>query len=284
MKRIISQFLAPLIIATVGLAQDVNDVRVTVDEVKDSRTTGQFFASLEIKLKLMSDSLDGVERLRAHVARAVDDTGRDLIDPKSEKDDFQQLYNQKAGQMECTLKLRNPARRASVVKELTGEIEAFLPKRDPAATVTVENFLAEAGKPLAHPTLKAANIEIIVLTKTQYDTAKAEEEKKAKESASKEGLAGAMTEAFSQMFAGFGQVSENSVILNTKDPQSQIIGVKFADEKGKDVSPQMTMTSGETKTYDFRQKLGPASTLKVFVGTPKALVKVPIKLTDIALP
>jgi hypothetical protein len=122
------------------------------------------------------------------------------------------------------------------------------------------------------------------MTKADYDAAKVEEEKKAKEAAAKKGIAGAMTEAFSQMFAGFGQVSENSVILMTKDPQSQIIAVKFADENGKDVSPQMTMTSGETKTYDFRQKLGPASTLKVFVATPKALVKAPFKLADVALP
>src|SRR5689334_10326670 len=104
-----------LAVSTFCFAQG-SDVRVTVDEVKDNRTTGEHFASLDIRLRLMSDSLDGATQVMTDIKRATDDTGRDLIEKNESREKFQQIHSSRAGRVDCDLRLRNPARRATVVK------------------------------------------------------------------------------------------------------------------------------------------------------------------------
>ncbi|MFA6563612.1 MAG: hypothetical protein WCV00_17030 [Verrucomicrobiia bacterium] len=283
-----NRFLISILLASVSLAlAQSSDVRVTVDEVKDNRTTGDHFANLEIKLKLAGDSLDGATQVKTGIQRATDDTGRSLI--KDEQDDrdeqkFQRIYSSKTDRIDCTLRLRNPARKATVIKELVGEVQVYVPKADPAAVVSVEQFLAKTGTLIASATLKAAGVEATALTKEQADAQKAQQEKETKEKSSKGGNTGALGQAFGQMFTGFMRGGENSILLKLTDPKSQVISIEFADARGKSIRPQMWTTSGETWMFDFSPKLPADTTLRIMLATPKALIKVPIKLTDIVLP
>src|SRR6202008_13065 len=60
-------------------------VGVLAGEIKDSRTTGSFFAGMEVELKLVGDVLVDAKGMRLNVDTAVDDTGRNLIGEKTEK-------------------------------------------------------------------------------------------------------------------------------------------------------------------------------------------------------
>ena len=71
LKKTVCLLMAFFALAALLPAQDTSDVRVSVDEVKNTRTTGQFFAGLEVKLKLMSDSLDGATQVKTD-----EETGR----------------------------------------------------------------------------------------------------------------------------------------------------------------------------------------------------------------
>src|ERR1044071_7173892 len=82
--RTVEILLALLCIWTANAIAQATDVHVMVNEVSDRRTTGQFFAGSEIKLKLVGDGLADIRGVRRiQISRAADDTGRNLI--KEEK-------------------------------------------------------------------------------------------------------------------------------------------------------------------------------------------------------
>ena len=113
------------------------DIHVSVGEVKDSRTTGQFFSELELKLKLTGDDVPAIRGVKTIVNRAIDGTGRNILKKEEKTADFESFSDAVSGQTAVTLKLKNPARRAAVVSEISGELRVFMPERDKAATVMV---------------------------------------------------------------------------------------------------------------------------------------------------
>src|SRR5438552_15831600 len=124
-----------------------------VSEVSDRRTTGQFFAGSEIKLKLVGDALGDIRGVRRiQITKAVDDTGRNIVtDEKiSSAGPFGiERSGKVSSQIEQTVKLGNPARKASVTKALSGNIELYAPQKDPNSTVTCEHSTAQIGSPFA---------------------------------------------------------------------------------------------------------------------------------------
>ena len=143
------------------------EVAVTVGEVSDKRTTGEFFSGLELKLLLAGPELADAKGVRVTVDSATDDTGKNLVDPKRAafSDDFKPLEepfglgpNKKKGTYEIALALVNPLRTAKTVK-LAGKAELMSPKADPASIVTASVAKA-AGKPLVDAALKAAGVVI----------------------------------------------------------------------------------------------------------------------------
>ena len=66
---------------------------------------------------------------------------------------------------------------AKALKEVSGEIELFVPSRDPNGEARIERFPSLAGKPAAHPALRANGVEISFVSKAQLDA----ERKKAEE-------------------------------------------------------------------------------------------------------
>ncbi|MBI5638813.1 MAG: hypothetical protein HZA17_00150 [Nitrospirae bacterium] len=272
-----------LLVSSVAYA---GDIRVSVSEVKDNRTTGQFFAGLELKLKVMGDVVGDAKGLKLKITKAVDDTGRDLIKTEEGKQDFAKPDEYNVGQAEVEVKLKNPSRKASVIQELTGEVILFVPKKDANATAATKNFMAKTGKALDNKALKTAKVSVTVLTKKQFDEIKEQKKKEAKE---KEGAVAkefgeALVQAFSSMFGSMMEVGENSVILNIKDPESKVIAIEFTDEDGKKIRNTSSMTMGEVRVYEFENQMSEKAQMTIFVATPKALIKTPVKLHDIALP
>ena len=270
------------------------DIRVQVGDVKDSRTTGKFFANLEIELKLMGDDLDGAKGLRCTVTKAVDDTGRNLLKEEQEKSSFSDINDNNPNQAQVTVKLRNPSRKAATVRELSGEIDVFRPGKDPASLVMVTNLVGRPKIVVSHPSLTAAQIQMTVLSKAQYDAdlqaeAKAAEAK-AKADAENTGadigkaMADGIGKAFAGMFGGGMMGGKNSVILRIEDPQSKLIKVEFLDASGKAIRGNGMSWRNDVRCYDFSEPLPQGAQLRIHVATPGSMVRVPLLLKDFALP
>lgn len=284
MKPYYPTYLAILLALPMSLG--AAEVRTQVGDVKDSRTTGKFFAGLEVELKLTGDALGDAKGIRTTIDKAVDNSGRDLLDPEKQDESFDAL-NSSGGGEEVTLKLKNPARKATEIKELTGKLELHIPSADPAATVTVSNLKAVMGQPIADPGLKAAGVEVIVFNKEQFEARKkAEEQKKTEqrnnrnkqpgakdpkalteelakldpndhEAAEKlgaalgvglEGIGEAFAEAFSGMFSGFLSVGENDLAFVTTDPKARVISMEMQTASGKKIETKGSSSSGAAQS------------------------------------
>ena len=259
------------------------DVRIQAGDVKDSRTTGQFFANLEVELKLLGDDIEGAKGLRCKVTKAVDDTGRNLLKDDKADSDFRDMDGDKPNQAQVTLQFKNPSRKAATVKELSGEIELFKPDADPTSSITVTNLTGRPKITLSNPTLTSAQIEMTVLSKEQYEKDAKAAEAKTQPKAGLEQLGEEMGKAFAGMFGGM-MGGQNSILIRIKDPQSKLIKVEFLDASGKAIHREGSMTMNEMHSYDFSEPLPQAACLRVYVATSKSLIKIPFVLRDVYLP
>jgi len=270
---VLSAFLFVLSMATIA----TGDIRVMVKEVKDTRTTGSFFAGLELKLTVLGDDLSGARGVKARVIKATDDTGRDLLKEKGMKDDFEQPDDQ--GKSELTLQLKNPSRNAKVVKELAGELDIYVPRNDSGAVSTIKDIVARGGKTLSEPSLKKVQVDIAVLTKKQFNEMKKQKKKEAKKD-----LGDTLLRAFEELFGALTDIGENSIILNVKDPDKKVITIEFSDAKGKKINNPSRMSMGEMRIFEFSEPLPPKAQMVVYVSTPKSFLTRPFSLGDIVLP
>ncbi len=276
--------IAISLIASYAFAGDLN---VSVSEVRDSRTTGQFFAGLEMKFKIMGDALLDAKGVKLTVAKATDDTGRDLIKKdESGGREFTKPDENRAGQVEIEAKMKNPARKASVVKEVSGEIFVFSPGRDPNAIASIPGFMAKAGRKIENNALKAGKVDLGIMTKKEFDQFK---EKQKKEVKAREGeiikeLGEAMAKALGELFGGLMEVTENSVILNIADPDAKVVDIEFTEASGGQLRSGSSMRTGDIRVFEFEKPVPRDAKLTVYLATSKALWKAPFKVHDIALP
>jgi hypothetical protein len=256
---------------------------VSAGDVTDRRRNDSFFSGLEIELKLTGEPAAGVRGARATVEKAVDDTGRNLVKENAEKPDFAKSSGDEAPPLKVELK--NPARRAAKVKELSGRVEVFLPGRDASAEAKVPKFAARMDQPIAAPALKAANAQVTVVSRRTYEAEKKKDAERRKKEAEGSGLGGAMVEAFSALFEGFmGAVEENDVLVKVDDPGKKVFDVEVVDSKGAKLDGGSSMTIGSFRILKFSEKVPADAGLKVYVLTPKSLVTTPFQLKNVALP
>lgn len=245
------------------------EVKVAVGDINDKRTTGKFFAGLDIELKLSGPELAEAKGIRTKVKSAVDDTGKAM--EKSENrfdgDGFGELQKafgggfgeKKADEFQVKLEFANPQRAAKSIKSLEGTIELLMPSKDPAAIITA-SFAKDAGKPLENAALKAAGVELTLNAPG----------------------------AKSKVAGGFGGGGDNDLGYEIKDPNGKVASVEFFDAAGKKLESNGRMSSGfggsKTVSVSFNAKPPADAIAKIYVVTEKSVVTVPIALKDIALP
>lgn len=266
------------------------DLRVSAGTIEDRRTTGRFFAGLEVELKLTGDDLADAKSARILVNKAVDETGRDLLPEKKPDEDFKSI-----GSSELKLSLKNPARGASAIREIAGEVQLFVPTRDPAAVVTVDRLLSRMDKPVDAPGLKAQKISVrLVSPKVHRAAAKkreAEFEKemeKHREEMKKEAGDDKTAEALMALVKGFSgmmnEVGDNDVILEIEDEQKKLLDVSVVRADGETIDTRGSMSSGGLKILQFGEKLPPDAKLKFLLQTRKSIVSAPFTLASVPLP
>jgi hypothetical protein len=258
-------------------------IGVTPGDVTDRRRNDNTFAGLEVELKLTGEAAGGARGARALVEKAVDDTGRNLVKEGGRPADFEKPTGQ--GSPVLKLDLRNPARRAKTVREISGSIEVFLPDRDPAAVASADRFLSRMDRPIAAPALKATQTEVTVVSRKTYDAEKKKDEERKKKEAESAGIAGAMVSAFSGLFEGlFGDIGENDILVRVTDPGKKVFGVEVFDAAGKRIDDSGSMKVGEFWIVKFTERVPDDASLRIYLMTPKALVSAPFSLRDVALP
>ena len=263
--------MKPLLRATFALALAhvaFAEVKVTLGDINDKRTSGKFFAGLEIELKLSGPELAEAKGIRTTVKSATDDSGKALPEPENRfgsKSGFEELQkgfgDDKADEFQVKLEFGNPPRAAKAVKELTGSIELLIPAKDPAAIISA-SVTKDAGKPLEDAVLKAASVEFTLTAP---------------------GGAGKKNAAF-----GLGGAGENDINYEIKDPNNKVASVEFFDAGGKKLESNGRMSSGfsdsKSVTITFNAKPPADAVAKIYVVTEKSVVTVPLALKDIALP
>jgi hypothetical protein len=266
------------------------DLRVSAGTIEDRRTTGRFFAGLEIELKLTGDDLADAKSARILVKKAVDETGRDLLPERKADEDFKSI-----GSSELKLSLKNPARGASAVKGIAGEVQLFVPTRDPAAVVTIDRVLSRMDKPIDSPGLKVQQIAVRVVSPKVHRAAakkrEAEFEKeveKHKDEMKKEAGDDKTAEALIALVKGFSgmmnEVSDNDLILEIEDEHKRILDVSVVGPKGDTIDTRGSMSSGGLRIFQFSEKLPAEAKLKLLLQTRKSIVSAPFSLTNVPLP
>ena len=268
------------------------DLRVTAGTIEDRRTTGKFFGGLEIELKLTGDDLADAKAARVLLKKAVDESGRDLLPEKRGDEDFQKSSGSSGPDLKVNLK--NPARGAGAIKEVSGEVELYAPSRDPAATVVVERLTSRMDKPVASPALKAQKIAVRLVSPNVYraDAKKREAEmdaemekhkdevkKEAGDDKTAEALMG-LVKAFSGMM---NDVGDNDVILQIEDEGGKLQDVEVVGKSGV-IDTRGSMSSGGLKILQYSEKLPPDAKLRFLLKTKKSLLKTPFTLTNVPLP
>jgi len=305
MRRLPSPHRLELLLGVFGFAVgclaaealSAQEVRVSAGTIEDRRTTGKFFAGLEIELKLTGDDVADAKAARLLVKKAVDETGRDLLPEARSEADFQQSFG--GGAPDLKVSLKNPARNASAVKEISGQIELFLPSRDPAATVVVDRILSRMDKPVESAALRSQQVEVKVVSPKVYRAeAKKREAELEKEMAKHKGemekevqAAGEdpkMAEALIGLVKAFsgmmGEVGDNDLVLEIRDEEKRILDIDVLGPGGDVVDSQGSMSSGGVKILKFSEKLPADAKLKLLLKTKKSVVAAPFTLANVPLP
>ena len=251
----------------------------SVSEVKDTRTTGKFFAGCEVEVSLVGDEMTDVIAMRKLVTSAIDDTGRDIRSTESENPDFEKVTQFTGNKV--TLKLKNPARKATSIKEIVGTIDLYLPKNDPQSVTEISQPLLQSGKKISVPSLTSSGVALTLYTASDYT-----EHRKAE--AAQQALQQGLQNAFSQMLGGsMGSRDENSITFIISDPQQRIVDLSFVTATGEPIKSNGSMTSrGKevVKSLSFAAPIPSDAKLRIYLATEKSMVKLPLRLVDIALP
>ena len=282
-----------LLIAAPLFAAD--DFKVAPGAVEDQRSSDSRMGGLSVGLKITGGALADVKAIRIRVKSAKDDAGTVLYKPaKDDKQaDFDEFSPDRYPGPRCSL--GSPSRDASKI-EVSGEIELFIPSRDPGTKQRFENVLSRLDKPIASPALKAAKVEITPLSAAAYKT-RQQANKPSKEKIIEEGKKHGASEAEIQQVIGMmdalaalggDEPSETSVLIESKDPDGRIISVDLVGADGAELRAPSRGSNGgrenKLSKIDLAEKPPAGAALLVTLRTPKSVVTLPLSLKEVALP
>lgn len=117
--------------------------------VAETRRNDGFSSGLQVELKVVGDPLKDAKGIRVTLDKAVDETGKNLLDQKKAEKDFKSLSLQSDNSTKLSLLLLPSERKGTVIREISGYLDIFLPTKDARSVITVANVLRGAGKPVA---------------------------------------------------------------------------------------------------------------------------------------
>jgi hypothetical protein len=289
MKTIVA-FALTLFAATLA-AQKASPVDVKVQQVNDRRTSGSF-SRLTINMELPKIRSADVEASRVILAAATDNSGKSLLDPEAAEPQLEpNFHSGRPGAADTapasvSVTLTNPGRAATTVKEVRGEIELYMPSKDPNSVAEVAKFMSTSGKALSHKALKANGIEIALLSDKQIEAERKrilDAKRKEYKDAGWEDDA-TLDETIKNMQDSTLHMEESDLLVRVKDPSQRIQEIAYVDAAGE---VKRISTRGEEGLFYFSTwegKPAPDWKLRVSMKTPKNMVRHSFALKDVALP
>jgi hypothetical protein len=274
--------------------------RLELVQVNDRRSSGHF-AALNVHVLLPDVPEKDVAAESVVATKAVDDTGKDLVEGSQQSKDLRPTASgmglgmgkgadagsgpEPPSGTRLTISLSNPSRGATTIKEIVGEIELYVPSRDPNAVYKADRFLTKTGKPLAGAALAASRVEITLLTQAQVDAEKKKLAEKKRAEMKKDGFS---EESIADLMKSFLEnllpPSDSEIVARVKDPDHRIQGFSYVTPSGERKHVTAMDRDGFTVLGMWGEKPQPDWALKVDLRTPKTSVRHTFALADVALP
>ncbi|HEU4886415.1 MAG TPA: hypothetical protein VFV49_00905 [Thermoanaerobaculia bacterium] len=294
MKTIAALALA-LSAATLAAQPKPAPVEVKIERINDRRTSGSF-SQLVIALELPKIRSAEVEASRVLLTAATDDSGRSLLDPEASEPQLQPNFRMTPrpgaepenppppATVDVTLK--NPDRKAKTVKEVRGEIELYMPSKDPNSVAEIPKFISTSGKPLTHKALKANGVEFALLTDKQIEAERKRiadaKRKEYKDSGWED--AESLEQTIKSLLESLLSVQESELLVRIKDPNQRIQDIAYVDAAGEVKRVSTRSEEGVVYLSTWEGKPQPDWKLRVSMKTPKNMVRYAFALKDVALP
>lgn len=266
-------------------------VELSVKQVNDRRG-GQFFERLELVVELSGVTAGEVSAARVLLRSAVDDSGRSLIAEDASELPLQETGGSRFEDDEdrkkparLSFSLESPARTASTVREITGDVELYMPSKDPNSVALIPKFLSSKGKALSHKALKANGVEISMVSEQQFEAEKKRLAGLKRQEMAKEGYPEESITSILESFLEYFPTPEpNDVVVKIKDPRKAIHEVSYVDAEGQTKRVSLQENEGFTflSTWEGAPEAG--WSLRVNMKTPKNVVRRPFILKGVALP
>lgn len=271
-------------------------VEVSLDSLLDRRTTSDFPGpALSVAFALRGEDAAAVFSARPRITRAADDTGRDLAAGEGRMVYGRGGWQEARGEGTVTprIELASPSRKAKRLSAVEGVLEAYLPSRDPAATIRVDRVLARIDQPLSLLALSRQRVSLRVLSKASLERekkaaeARREREKKraGKPGEGLEAAAGAMAEVLVETIQRlFSNVGEHDLILKVDDPGQKIFAFDLATPDGKRIESYGTTDVEGYRIVRMLERIPQNASLRVRLKTPRSFAEIPFALRDVPLP
>jgi len=270
-------------------------VSVEIEEVMDNRMSeGLLTGSLDLHATLKGGAVEKATAARIIIKEARDDKGTDLT-PTRIPDFEGREFN--SGRI--SLSLKNPSREASSVR-LKGTVELFVPSRDPNSVIRVDKALSRLDAPLSSAKLRAAKINITLLSPSGYAAAMKKQkvtDKDIEEIRAKGKAAGAdpkeielaigLAKALEEL--GGQPPPENSIILSGSSKEMeriQKIDVIGADGKPMDIGSRQSSSHGDSALVILQPNSAAPSgaALEFTLLTDKSRLSTPFEVKKVELP
>ena len=278
-------------------------IHVAAESLFDRRTTASFpRSSLSVALAIEGEDATAVVSARARVTLAVDDTGRNLFEAGGQtvqgSDGWQQAGEN--GPPVTRIELASPSRKAKTLTAVEGVLEAYLPARDPAATLKIERALALKDKALVLPALTSLHVKLQILSKTGLENEKKQAEAKKAEARKKADApkkkAKGKTEGLDEMAEALGETlvrtiemlfmsaGENDLILKVDDPDKKIFSFDLAAPDGAPIRSYGTTALEGYQIVRMFKPIPDGASLLIRLRTPRSFGEVPFTLSNVKLP
>lgn len=259
------------------------DLKVT--QVNDRRTNGSF-SHLMIVCDLPKVPATDVTASRVIVAAATDDSGHDLVDHEGGEPQLEPSRGgEKASPASVSMTLKNPDRKATKVAEVRGEVELYMPGKDPNSTAEIAKFLSYSGKPITHKALKANGVEISLVSPAQIDAERKKRGDAKRKEGAEAGLSGESLDSYVSSYLEYElKLDESDVLVRIKDPNKRIQDISYIDSAGQEQHVSRRDDEGYTYFSTWSGKPQADWKLRVNMTTAKNLVRQPFTLKDVALP
>ena len=271
------------LLALMALSLSSYAQKITVDKISENRSTddGYFSNRCEIDLKLSGDEVRKYKSVKiGKITKAVDQQGLDLIDPEF-SGSYEDISNTAAI---AKLKTKVASRKASVIKELAGEIKMYNPSESNGGIMKIKDFAKKANTNLT-PAL--SDTKVIYITKESYEKIKKDKEttrdaeiqklpKEAKEVAL---LLTDLVDAFAYV-----EFSGKEAVFIVEGDKSKLVDMYFENAAGKRLDGNGSMISGDVNVYYFNETIKPTFRMVLQIEYPTSVKTIPFKLTNIDLP